>query len=322
MTKKGVKNAEILFLYDAKLCNPNGDPDEENRPRMDSVTQRALVSDVRLKRYLRDYWIENKDELKIEDVWVRQKEDGTVTTADKRLKELQDKYEKETGKKSGGKKPTEEFKMWLLNQLVDVCLFGAVMPISSESGAGGHITYTGPVQFSWGYSLHPVEINPSSGITSTFAGRDKEGKGEHGTMGKDWRLTYALIAFYGIISKNRAKYTNMEEEDMELLRTSLIKAIPDQATTRSKIGQVPRLYIEIDYVGDYHGIGDLRDYIELAPKKSLDEIRETKDYEINMKSLEDKLNEIVDKIDSVHLWVHPSLSIGSFNPPKKKSVVV
>ena len=49
------KNSEILFLYDAKLCNPNGDPDDENRPRMDYDQERCLVSDVRLKRYLRDY---------------------------------------------------------------------------------------------------------------------------------------------------------------------------------------------------------------------------------------------------------------------------
>lgn len=50
-------NHEILFLYDACLCNPNGDPDEENRPRMDYETRRNLVSDVRLKRYLRDHWL-------------------------------------------------------------------------------------------------------------------------------------------------------------------------------------------------------------------------------------------------------------------------
>jgi len=49
------KNSEILFLYDAKMCNPNGDPDDENRPRMDYDRERCLVSDVRLKRYLRDY---------------------------------------------------------------------------------------------------------------------------------------------------------------------------------------------------------------------------------------------------------------------------
>jgi CRISPR-associated protein Csh2 len=53
--RKGINNSDILFIYDAKLCNPNGDPDDENKPRMDYDTQTNLVSDVRLKRYLRDY---------------------------------------------------------------------------------------------------------------------------------------------------------------------------------------------------------------------------------------------------------------------------
>lgn len=65
------RNSEILYLYDARLCNPNGDPDEENRPRMDYDTGRNLVSDVRLKRYLRDYWL-----AKGQDIWVRQVEEG------------------------------------------------------------------------------------------------------------------------------------------------------------------------------------------------------------------------------------------------------
>ena len=49
-------NSEILFLYDAKMCNPNGDMDDENKPRMDYDTSTNLVSDVRLKRYIRDYF--------------------------------------------------------------------------------------------------------------------------------------------------------------------------------------------------------------------------------------------------------------------------
>ena len=50
-----MNNSDILFIYDAKMCNPNGDPDDENKPRMDYETETNLVSDVRLKRYIRDY---------------------------------------------------------------------------------------------------------------------------------------------------------------------------------------------------------------------------------------------------------------------------
>ena len=94
-----VPNAEILFLYEAKDTNPNGDPDAENRPRMDYVGRRLLVSDVRLKRYVRDYLLARG-----EDVWVRTREDGSRTDADGRLEDLRALYEKETGKKAGAKK--------------------------------------------------------------------------------------------------------------------------------------------------------------------------------------------------------------------------
>jgi CRISPR-associated protein Csh2 len=82
-------NGEILYLYDAKDTNPNGDPDAENRPRMDYVGRRLLVSDVRLKRYVRDYLLAQG-----EDVWVRMREDGSRTDADGRLDELKSLYEK------------------------------------------------------------------------------------------------------------------------------------------------------------------------------------------------------------------------------------
>ena len=80
------KNSEILFIYDAKLCNPNGDPDDENKPRMDYETRKNLVSDVRLKRYIRDY-LESTDY----DVFVA-KIDGKSVSATERLKKF---FEKE-----------------------------------------------------------------------------------------------------------------------------------------------------------------------------------------------------------------------------------
>jgi len=65
-----MKNKEFLFIYDAAMCNPNGDPDQENKPRMDRATRTNLVSDGRLKRYIRDYIIENRKE-ENNDVFVR-----------------------------------------------------------------------------------------------------------------------------------------------------------------------------------------------------------------------------------------------------------
>ena len=75
-----IKNSEILFIYDAMMSNPNGDPDDENRPRMDYERERNLVSDVRLKRYIRDY-LQDKGY----EIFIAKFEDQTVN-ATQRLK--------------------------------------------------------------------------------------------------------------------------------------------------------------------------------------------------------------------------------------------
>jgi len=308
------KNSEILFIYDAKLCNPNGDPDEENRPRMDYDTGRNLVSDVRLKRYLRDYWLGIGY-----DIWVRRIEESSeekTVTAKQRI----DLLAKEFGAKSAKeaqKKP--EFKGWLLDKLVDIRIFGATMPIGEEGARGASMTLTGPVQFSWGYSLNRVEILPSSTITSTFAGRGGEEKGEYGTMGKDWRVKYSVIAFYGLTSAWRARHTNLTEEDITLLDRSMIKALPLEATTRSKIGQTPRLYMRVEYKDDTTFLGDLRSYISIIPEEGLSDIV---DFKMECSRLEELLNGNREKISKIVLWKHPDLKGAVFEKLKDITVEV
>ncbi len=296
------QNSEILYLFDARLCNPNGDPDEENKPRMDYETERNLVSDVRLKRYLRDYWLE-----KGEDIWIRRIEEGgeeKTTSAKQRI----DKLAKEFGAKNAkeaSKNPN--FREWLLKRLKDVRLFGATMPIGEEGSRGTSLTLTGPVQFSWGYSLHPVEILPSSTITSTFAGREEGEKGEYGTMGKDWRVKYSLIAFYGLISVWRATKTNLTETDVRDLDNALLAALPLQATTRSKIGQTPRLLLRAEYADGETLLGDFRDYIELQPK-SEGSISQLSDFELDATNLANLFKSNREKIKAIYSWSHPNLA--------------
>ena len=299
-----IYDSDILYLYDAKLANPNGDPDEENKPRMDDATGRNLVSDVRLKRYMRDYWL-NKE---VSDIWVRRNEDGSTTDAKGRMKGLLEQYEKSPN----GKKLTEkvaskdaEFKTWLLGQLLDVRLFGATMPMSGTS-----LTFTGPVQFSWGYSLHRVEINPSTTISSTFAGRDAGDKGDHGTFGKDWRVFYSLVSFYGIVTHHRAKHTQLKPQDIEVLDEAMLKAMLSEATSRSKIGQLPRLYLRIEYNENTNAkLGDMRE--DITPKakedKLKDTIRDIKDYTLDVSALVTRIEQHKDIIQNAHLFLHPSL---------------
>jgi CRISPR-associated protein Csh2 len=319
------RNSEILFLYDAKLCNPNGDPDEENKPRMDYETRRNLVSDVRLKRYLRDYWIALAEEAwkklgypEKQDVWVRQIEESTGNlrhvSAKERIDALAQEFAKAQGKPPASRKELKElirdreFVEWLLRKLVDVRLFGATMPIGEAEGeAGAALTLTGPVQFTWGYSLNRAEILPSSTISSQFAGREGEEKGRYGTFGKDWRIKYSLLAFYGTISAWRAQYTRLTEQDVLLLDRSIVEALPLLATTRSKLGQTARLYLRLEYRDDQTFLGDLRAGLKLNPEEGLEDIADVK---LDFSELLAKIRAAKDRIEKVVLWVHPDFASG------------
>ncbi|RLE75167.1 MAG: type I-B CRISPR-associated protein Cas7/Csh2 [Thermoprotei archaeon] len=314
------KNGELLYLYDARLCNPNGDPDEENKPRMDYETGRNLVSDVRLKRYLRDYWLSlSEDGWKRlgydpkPDVWVRQLEDENGNTvrvsAKQRIDGLAKEFAREKGKDyTSAKKAAEDpgFTWWLLERLIDARLFGAKIPIGEGEGerGGASLTLTGPVQLSWGYSLNRVEILPSATISSQFKGREET---EAGTFGKDWRVKYSLLAFYGVISAWRARRTGLTERDVLLLDHSLIEALPLLATTRSKLGQTPRLYLRVQYRDDRTLLGDLRAGLSLKCEEGLEGID---DVELDFTGLVRRLERAEDRIEKVVFWRHPDFFPG------------
>jgi len=301
------RNSEILFLYDAKMTNPNGDPDDENKPRMDYEKEVNLVSDVRLKRYIRDYLESKGYEIFVTRV------DGETVDATERLRRL-------LGVDKLGALSPEHTKQ-ILERLIDVRLFGATMPIKAqdEGKRGASSTFTGPVQFSWGYSLNKVELVRSNSITSTFAGRSGEGKGEYGTFGKDWRLYYSLISFYGIVSGYRAQYTQLSEDDVKLLDDALWNAIPMMASTRSKIGQKPRLLMRVEYHDYCTFLGDLRGRITIDPVEGL---RDITDFEVDFSALVDFLEEKKEKIARVLVLEDPELRIkqGSLQGELKKAL--
>lgn len=269
-----MNNSEILYLYDAKFTNPNGDPDEENRPRMDYERDINLVSDLRLKRYIRDYMLQEG-----QDIFVRRVDDKPVT-ADKRVKDLKDNSEE-----------------WILENWIDVRMFGATMTVKNDTR-----TYIGPVQFNWGYSLNKVELLEAS-ITSHFSASEKA---TQGTIGKDYRVKYSLMAFSGVISGKRAEKTNLKEEDISLLDKAMKNAIPNLAT-RSKIGQYPRLYLRVEYKGNETILGDFRDHINLKEKNL--SIRDINECTIEIEKLVNLLNNNKEKINKIYYFMDPSLRL-------------
>jgi CRISPR-associated protein Csh2 len=265
---------------------------------MDYQSRRNLVSDVRLKRYVRDYLQDKGNKL-----YVERPEDGKVVNASTRIKNAL------------GHTATVKDRDQIMKELVDVRLFGATITIKEKGeSSGDSISITGPVQFTWGYSLNEVDLVDSYSITSTFSSGEEK---KHGTFGKDYRVYYSLIGFYGIISGHRAGNTGMSVEDSNLLDQCLVKAIPQQAT-RSKIGQFPRLYLRIQYKDQETVIGDLRETISLKSKAKL---RGINDVTLELDSLSKKLADHKDLVDRIIYWQDSTLKLEKEGTPTKLSEI-
>jgi len=246
--------SEILFLYDVRDANPNGDPDE-NKPRIDEETEINLVTDVRLKRTIRDY-LSNYLNC---DIWVREEtsSDGMRKTREEKLAEEKIESEKDAQR--------------LLQKYVDLRLFGATiagkkdqMKGSSDSKKGEGkkgewvFKWTGPVQFKFGRSLHRVEPMLVKGTSILPSGSEKAA----GTFTEVWILPYSLICFYGVINENAAKTTGLTDDDVSKLMDGIWNGTKN-LITRSKFGQVPRLLIKVAYSEKNYHIGDLDKGIRL-----------------------------------------------------------
>lgn len=275
------QRSELVFLYDIKDANPNGDPLDSNKPRIDEETNINLVTDVRLKRTIRDYFYDYKgfNGENGKDIFVREikDEDGSIQDGKTRAKD----FKEDPGK--------------VLEECIDVRLFGGVIPLSGDS-----ITYTGPVQFQMGRSLHPVEVKFIKG-TGAFAAR--EGRSQK-TFREEYIVPYSLIGFYGIINENAAKTTNLSDNDVDLLIEGMWKGTKN-LITRSKVGQTPRLLLKVNYSEKNFFIGELKNYINLITEKRAEQIRDIEDFKLDITNLVNIIKENQNKIDSIKYLVNP-----------------
>lgn len=287
MNNKPVTNrSEIIFLYDLKNANPNGDPLDENKPRIDEESGKNLVTDVRLKRTIRDYLFDFKNE----EIFIKEVRDdeGNLQDAKARANDFLGDNEPENIEEA--KKLIREA---ILTNCIDVRMFGATIPVSFKR-KDSSITYTGPVQFKMGVSLHSVKLQFIKG-TGAFA--STSGKTQS-TFREEYILPYSLIQFYGIVNGNNAKTTRLTEQDLELLLDGIWNGTKN-LISRSKVGQVPRLLLQVVYNEQNYHIGDLDSKLKLVSKKRGEEIRGTEDYVIDVDDLMEVLSEHREQIKEV-----------------------
>ncbi len=300
--------SELIFLYDIKDNNPNGDPLDSNKPRIDEETGINIVTDVRLKRTVRDYLHDYKNK----EVFVREirNDKGEVQDGKTRAKDFGDSKEKVIDN--------------VINDCVDVRLFGATIPLEFGKDKSS-ATFTGPVQFNMGRSLHKVSLKRIKGTGAFASGEGKDNK----TFREEYILPYSLIGFYGIINEHAAAETNLSEKDIELMLEAIWNGTKN-LISRSKVGQVPRVLIRINYVeGSFH-IGDLLKNIKIETELTDEEaIRGLEDFTLNIDMFIEALNRHRSKIKNIEYIVDEKVSfkldgasvklesaIKEFNPKK------
>lgn len=268
------QRSEILFLYEVKDANPNGDPLDENKPRTDPDTGQALVSDVRIKRTVRDYWHQDLGkEILVRDTWTG---DDTLQEGKQRAAD----FETDGAKKASSIREYERLMAdAILDECVDARCFGLTLPVTHEK-KDGSITLTGPVQISgFSRSLHPVAVQFIQG-TAAFAGG--EGKTRK-SFREEYKVPYALIGSYGVVNNVAAKSTGMTDADRDLLLQGLWRGT-EGLITRSKVGHLPLLLVHL-ISPNGRRIGNLTDYLQLRHEGDGRALRSVRDYQVDVGDL-------------------------------------
>jgi len=222
---------DFLFLFDCQDANPNGDPDAGNLPRLDVETSQGLVTDVCLKRKVRNFVAQTTDQ-RIYFV------EGAVHN-----NQHKEGYEAIGEKPEKKVKPTVKDKAtaWMCENYYDVRTFGAVM--STEVNCG---QVRGPIQLSFARSVDPI-VSSEHAITRTSVTNEKDIEKER-TMGRKFTVPYGLYKCQGFVNPFLAKQTGFSADDLELLFTALENAFQfDQSAARPAGSMAPRALVVFEH---------------------------------------------------------------------------
>ena len=212
---------DFVLLFDVQDGNPNGDPDAGNLPRIDPETGDGLVTDVCLKRKVRNFVGLVKGEQPPYEIYVKEKavlnqqhERAYVAIGKQDLLKKTDEKDK---KRKGGD-AVDEARAWMCKNFFDVRTFGAVMSTGTNCGQ-----VRGPIQLTFGRSVTPV-VSLEHSITRMAVTTEKEAEDQEGdnrTMGRKFTVPYGLYRTHGFVSAHLAGQTGFSPEDLELFWQAL-----------------------------------------------------------------------------------------------------
>jgi len=263
---------DFLFLFDAQDANPNGDPDAGNLPRIDVETGQGLVTDVCLKRKIRNFVALTGDG-----------QDGKrIYFTEGAVHNLQHKgaYEAigETAAKTVKPEIKDKATAWMCQTYYDVRTFGAVM--STEVNCG---QVRGPVQISFARSIDPI-VSSEHAITRTSVTNEKDIEKER-TMGRKFTIPFGLYKAQGFVNPFLAKQTGFTDEDLELLFTALENAFQfDQSAARPAGSMNPRALIVFKHDSQLGNAPShkLFELVTVKKKEGVEVPRAFSDYEVTI----------------------------------------
>ena len=266
-----IKNRyEFTVIFDVENGNPNGDPDAGNMPRIDPETSAGLVTDVCLKRKIRNFVEIFKEDEPYYNILV--KPDKALNT---KFTEAYEAIGEKTGQKGKNPEAVRAARDYICQNYFDVRTFGAVMSTGNDPCG----IVRGPVQISFAKSVDPIFTQD---ITSTRQARTKES--DSATMGRKSIVPYGLYRADGYVSAMLAqKITKFSEEDLELLWKAIINMFEhDRSAARGKMC-VRKLYVfKHDSVLGNAPANVLFDKIVIGKKDGVEVPRSFNDYEITV----------------------------------------
>ena len=199
---------DFIYIFDVQDGNPNGDPDAGNLPRIDAEPGMGLVTDVCLKRKVRNYVQVAKGLSEGYDIFIKEK---AILNS-----EIDKAHDDEAVKKAKDK--TAAARLFMCKNYYDIRTFGAVMSTGKNAGQ-----VRGPIQFTFARSVDPIATAEHS-ITRMAVATENEAEKQNGdnrTMGRKATVPYGLYVCHGFISASLAKQTGFSEEDLQLFFEAL-----------------------------------------------------------------------------------------------------
>lgn len=222
---------DFVFLFDVRNGNPNGDPDAGNMPRMDAETGHGMVTDVAIKRKIRNYVALVQGDTPGYDIYMR---DGAVLNVEHRRAYQHLGIEPDTKTKKAPKDKAQDLTDWMCQNFFDIRTFGAVMSTQVNTGQ-----VRGPVQFTFAESIDPI-VPMEISITRSSVTTESDAEKNDRTMGRKHIVPYGLYRAHGFISGRLAndakKGTRFSEADLALLWAALSNMFDhDRAAARGEM---------------------------------------------------------------------------------------